>query len=316
MSTLSAIDVSMYQEAIDWGAVAASGIALAIAKATEGNGYTDPWWAVNQSALLAPGPLVGGSYHFARPDLGNAPQAEADWYLGRHDPRVFDPEVPWVFALDFEVAGGNDAWVRGFLDYLRGHIGYECWFYSSPSKITERGITPNSSPLWIAYYVPDPNQATPPSMGWPAVTMWQWGGTPVPGIAGSVDANIFYGDRQTLLTLAGKVGTPIPPVSPDAVPWRYRQMADAFTTRPDGTEDRFTVQPDGSGRHIATTANGTSLDVLPGVWSEFYYARWDAGIRHLTARGLGLPDGFVYEIYYSVDDGRWHGPARVAPAVG
>jgi GH25 family lysozyme M1 (1,4-beta-N-acetylmuramidase) len=214
MTTLKGIDVSTWQGTIDWGAVASSDNAFAIAKATEGNGYTDPQWGNNQAALLAPGPLVGGSYHFCRPDLGNTPEAEAQWYLGRHDVRVFEPTTPWIFALDFEVAGGNDAWVRGFLGYVRGHVGYECWFYSSPSKIQERGVTPNSSPLWIAYYVPDPNQATPPNMGWPAVTNWQWGGAPVPGIAGSVDANIFYGDQQTLLLLAGAGGHAPEPSGP------------------------------------------------------------------------------------------------------
>jgi GH25 family lysozyme M1 (1,4-beta-N-acetylmuramidase) len=307
--SVDGIDVSNYQGAIDWNAVAGSGIGFAIAMASEGNGFTDPWWPPNQAALLAPGPLVGGSYHFARPDLGNSPQAEADWYLSRHDPRCFDPSVPWIFSLDFEVQAGGNAWVQAWLQTVAARIGYNPWFYSNCGLIRQYGIQPANWPLWIAQYDAGP----PNACGWPAVTAWQWGTRTIPGIAGNVDADSFLGDRQTLLVLAGsgRITPPQPPHT-DPVPWRYRQMSDAVTTRPDGTEDRFTVQPDGSGRHIATTSTGTALDVLPGVWSQFYRAWWDSGITVLRARGLGLSDGKVYEISYSVAEAKWVGPQLVA----
>jgi GH25 family lysozyme M1 (1,4-beta-N-acetylmuramidase) len=68
--SLEGLDVSQWQDVINWNAVSNTDVKFAIAKASEGAGFTDPQWGNNQSALLAPGPIVGGSYHFARPDLG------------------------------------------------------------------------------------------------------------------------------------------------------------------------------------------------------------------------------------------------------
>ena len=207
---LDGIDVSVWQGNVNWSAVAASGIAFAIAKSSEGTGFTDPRWAQNQAGLLAPGPLVGGSYHFSRADLGNSPQAEADWYLSRHDAQVFAPGTPWIFSLDAEAAGHSASWCYQFLDRVSSRVGYSSWFYSYTSWISARGVQAFNRPLWIA--APSAGRGSPPAMGWPAVTAHQYGVRGVPGIGGEVDANDFLGDRTALLKLAG-IGSSQPPAA-------------------------------------------------------------------------------------------------------
>jgi len=216
--TLELRDFSVYQGSPDWNAVANSGLAGAIAKATEGVGFTDSQWGRKQAALLAPGPLVGGSYHFLRPDLGNDPVAEADWYLSQHDLRCFDPAIPWIFALDAEPpSGGSDGGCQAFMARVWARTGYPCWFYSYSAWIQSRGISAFGNPLWLAW--PDGNGPNPPLLGWPVITMQQYGVASVPGVSGQVDANRFFGDRTALLALAGAAGrTPGTPVVLQAPP--------------------------------------------------------------------------------------------------
>lgn len=59
------IDVSHHNGVIDWGAVARAGIALAMIKATEGAGFTDPRFLDNRKGALDAGLMVI-PYHFLR----------------------------------------------------------------------------------------------------------------------------------------------------------------------------------------------------------------------------------------------------------
>lgn len=195
--TLQGIDVSVWQGQFPWNEAVNAGISLGIAKSSEGNGYTDPQWGWNMSQLLAPGPIVGGSYHFARPDLGNTAPAEANWYIGRHSSACFDPQVPWIFSLDAESNGGSAEWCYSFLDTVSNRIGYSSWFYSYANWIQSRGVQAYNRPLWLAW----PNVSAPPTLGWPVITMQQYGTRAFS--VGQVDANEFFGDQATLYKLGG-----------------------------------------------------------------------------------------------------------------
>src|ERR1035437_6070836 len=74
------IDVSHWQgTGINWASVKTSGVTFAWAKASEGTGYTDNTFAVNEANAKAAGVLIG-AYHFARYDLNlgtNGADAEA-----------------------------------------------------------------------------------------------------------------------------------------------------------------------------------------------------------------------------------------------
>ncbi len=209
---LELIDVSVWNAVQSWDAVAGTGLAGVIAKTSEGVGFRDPSWVANQAALLAPGPLIGGSYHFLRPDLGNNPVDEADWYLSCHDGKVFEPTTPWIFALDAESAGGSSAGCQAFMDRISQQVGYSAWFYSFSSWIADRGISAANRPLWLAW--PDSNGPNPPSFSWPAISQQQYGASGVAGVIGNVDRNRFFGDRDQLLLLAGFGVTPPKPALP------------------------------------------------------------------------------------------------------
>jgi GH25 family lysozyme M1 (1,4-beta-N-acetylmuramidase) len=215
LAGLEGVDISVWQRQFPWDEAIAQGIRWAIAKASEGDGGTDGRWPENLAALLAPGPILPGSYHFSRQDLGNSAVAEATWYLTRHPAVCFTAAQPWIFAHDAESAGGSAAWCYGFLDTVSSRIGYSCWFYSFASWIATRGVAATNRPLWIAW----PNPGDPPNEGWPAITAVQYGSRPFS--IGAVDADRFLGDLPTLLILAGSGGAapaPVPAPPPPAPP--------------------------------------------------------------------------------------------------
>lgn len=89
------IDVSHHNGAIDWPAVAASGIALAFVKATQGDRFADPAFARNRRAAAAAGILVV-PYHYLD---GAAADAQAAHFLA-----VTDLAAGAAAMLDWESA--------------------------------------------------------------------------------------------------------------------------------------------------------------------------------------------------------------------
>ena len=69
------VDVSSYQGEIDWDVLSSEGIQFAFIKATEGSGFTDPYFAVNY-AQAQKTDLRIGAYHFFSYDSPGRIQAE------------------------------------------------------------------------------------------------------------------------------------------------------------------------------------------------------------------------------------------------
>jgi GH25 family lysozyme M1 (1,4-beta-N-acetylmuramidase) len=175
------------------------GFTFGLAKASEGNGYADPTYGRHLTAIKAHG-LVPGAYHFARPDLGNSPEAEADWFL-----RVVGDPRGLLLALDLEVGSGSlGGWRDRFCDRVQGRVGRPCWWYSYSNFVNTRGLNTAGAdyPFWLAW--PDANGALP-RFSFGGVSMQQYGLTGVPGISGDVDANRFFGslDQLRRLTVGG-----------------------------------------------------------------------------------------------------------------
>src|SRR5947209_15501599 len=59
-------DISGYQPSINWTTVKNAGVTFAWAKATEGTGYTNPYFTAQESGAKGVGIYIG-AYHFARP---------------------------------------------------------------------------------------------------------------------------------------------------------------------------------------------------------------------------------------------------------
>ena len=238
------IDVSHWNETIDWVQVAASGITFAFAKASEGRRYVDPMYATNKVGAAANG-IVFGAYHFARPDDTRRDAIrEADHFVETADlaPGNLIP------VLDVERTGGLGPrrvtrWILAWLGRVTERLGVRPMVYTSPNgwaartgdttAVADAGYTV----LWVAHWgvaaptVPAENWG---GYGW---RFWQYtDGGAVPGIDGEVDRDWFLGDSFAGLTI------PSPDVTPPT----------ASITPPQGPDGAFTIAFDEIVRDVTT----------------------------------------------------------------
>lgn len=220
MPPLNGIDVSNHQGAVAWGAVAASGVAFAIAKCSgdEGGGadrFADPFFAANWRGMAGAG-LVRGAYHYARPSVA-APEASAAFFverigavggLGPGDLVALDLEDPAV-PVGVALVGWTAAW----LDLVERALAVAPLLYTGAYYLREHGFVVGDRarhalgryPLWLASYQDTPPPAPP---GWPRATIWQTSASgAVPGVAGPCDTDRFVGTADELRAL-GSAGAP------------------------------------------------------------------------------------------------------------
>jgi lysozyme len=202
MSTI--LDVSNANGAISYP-TAKKHVAGVIAKATEGRTYTDLYFSRNRRLAGAAG-LPFGAYHFARPDHNGA-RDEA-----QHFASVVKAVGPTDIkpVLDFEQrsnlpAADQEAWIRDFMDEIKGLLGLYPMFYSYTYFIRTLGLkTTVGNGLWLADYGSNdgkPHPVTAPSP-WLHVALHQYTsrGT-CPGVSGYVDLSI--GNLSAILNPAG-----------------------------------------------------------------------------------------------------------------
>lgn len=200
------IDVSNWQQAVDWNAVAGHGVQFGIVKSSEGTYYTDPWFTRNWHGMGAAG-LCRGAYHFAQPDLA-PPELEAAYWMARiNDAGGLLPGD--LLALDVEAGTGDvSAWVKTCLRTVEASVGFKPLLYSGLWFMQPCGLTHDAEladyGLWLASYGPEP-PTSPPS--WPFWAIWQYTceGT-VPGVPGPCDCNWFNGDSVEQLQRYGLPG--------------------------------------------------------------------------------------------------------------
>lgn len=209
---LKGLDVSAYQGDINFDLLKPV-VDFIIIKATEGNGFLDHKYLRNQTEARRVGiPL--GYYHFARPDLGNTPEAEAEWFCKEKSPddQIRDGEF---LCLDFEVHY-HDAvnWCLKFLDHLAKQYepAIRALLYLNISQTKAFDWTPvinGGYGLWLAQYDYDPN-APVVKNPWPVTAFKQYSNRgKFPGINGNVDADVFYGDLKALAAYGQQPGVPI-----------------------------------------------------------------------------------------------------------
>ncbi|WP_407075455.1 glycoside hydrolase family 25 protein [Saccharopolyspora gloriosae] len=162
MASIPGIDVARYQGEPDWAAVRGAGFAFSYIKATEGVGYVSPTLDSQLNGARAAG-LVTGLYHFARPDT-NSPQAEAADFAGQLARTNSSGAGNLPPCLDMETEAADlGAWIKGFVDALRGHTGRnEVVVYASSSWFSDKLATDSwVDPgvfLWVAHYGQPPGQ--------------------------------------------------------------------------------------------------------------------------------------------------------------
>ncbi len=188
------LDVSHYQEVIDWDAVMMQDIDFVFIKATEGQSMKDHRFKRNWK-VLGEKNVRRGAYHFFRPTISAAAQAEnyiefVPLCVGDLAP-VLDVEVldktnpktlrkgmkTWLNKVEaaYHIRPIIYTNLNFYEDYLKGHL--------------------DDYPLWIARY-----NNRPPSLSdqqkW---HFWQYGNRgQLLGIEGHVDFNVFYGDSTDL----------------------------------------------------------------------------------------------------------------------
>ena len=213
---LRGIDISKWQ-AVGAGDQAAD---FAIIKATEGCGYTDPSCDAHYQRAKSQGKLLG-VYHFARPDLGNSAEAEADWFVDQIQGYIGEA----ILVLDWEVQQWRTDWAKAFLDRVYAKTGVKPLIYMSASQCNAydwRAVAEGDYGLWIAgypakYNVPNPPEPAEGEMPfatgvWGFWAIWQYSSS-----AGRLDRNVANMTREVWMAYASKNGE-APKPAPAYVP--------------------------------------------------------------------------------------------------
>jgi GH25 family lysozyme M1 (1,4-beta-N-acetylmuramidase) len=185
---LNGIDVSSHDQAnrarIDWVARKASGDDFAFVKATEGTGYSNPYYSGDYNGAKNAG-LPTGAYAFARPDLGN-PVGQANYFVdhiqwaddGRTLPPFLDLEWPYS-SLNLPSCyglgtGAMVSWISSFLGQVNTRIGRTPMIYTN---VNWWNACTGSSTAFADYPLDISScDASPPSVpGWGTNwTFWQY----------------------------------------------------------------------------------------------------------------------------------------------
>ena len=203
------IDVSHWQGDIKWRTVGDAGYSFAFVKSTEGVGWTDSMFLENMNSGPDSG-VTRGVYHFARPDLGNTGQEEAEYFLSVAGDYLKSGYLRPV--LDLEVRGSLDqaalsAWVLEWMQTVENHSGVAPLLYTNLFYINNyltNAVTDYE--LWIAYWTTGCDQTVtdtiPPTGKWDDWAFWQYCVGPegtVPGITTPIDLDIFNGNEAGLI---------------------------------------------------------------------------------------------------------------------
>jgi lysozyme len=194
--TTRGVDVSYYQETIDWPRVRRAGIQFAFIRLSDGAQLRDTKFATNWAEARRAG-LVRGAYQFFRPD--QSVNAQADLMIAAMSGRE-STDLPPV--IDIEVDGGLDAATvaeraQAWIDRVRQRLGVEPIVYTGSDLWRNGGAEKlGPQPLWIAHYTPACPTLPQPWTRW---TFWQHTDRgAVPGIEGAVDLDLFAGELREL----------------------------------------------------------------------------------------------------------------------
>lgn len=198
---LKGIDISSYQAGIE---NFKDDVDFVICKATEGVGYVDKYCDNLYQRAKRDGKLLG-VYHFARPDLGNAADAEAKWFIDNIKGYLNEA----ILILDWESGDlSNTSYAKKFLDTVYSLTGVKPLLYASSSVINRYNFTDivNSNyGLWVAQYGVNNGIANekPVVKNWNFYALWQYTSRGrIQGYKQDIDMNYFYGDKEAWLKYA------------------------------------------------------------------------------------------------------------------
>jgi GH25 family lysozyme M1 (1,4-beta-N-acetylmuramidase) len=210
-ATSRGIDVSSYQGAQDWAALARGGLTFAFVKASEGEHTRADRYRMHMDGILSVASLLPGAYHYAHPNQDA--HAEADNYVGavRADAERVRGFTHW---LDLErAADGSNyagrtsaqirAWAEAWIErvqaaFPRQRVGV----YTSAADIAAGRCPRNAAALWYPAYPAGPltftqaEQRSRPAPSGMKPLIWQFASSPT-------DRSIAYMTPAALAAWAG-----------------------------------------------------------------------------------------------------------------
>ncbi|WP_294409270.1 GH25 family lysozyme [uncultured Ruminococcus sp.] len=203
--TFKGIDVSQYQQGVDFKKVKASGVDFVIIRAGFGKyaNQKDPCFESHYKAAKAAG-LKVGAYWYSYAATVEEAKAEAQTCINAIKGKTF--EYPIYFDLEerSQFVKGRafcDSLVKTFCNALES-AGYWAGLYISRSPLQQYISTDVAKryALWVAEYGSRCNYGG-------TYGMWQYSSTgKVNGISGNVDMDICYVDYPTLIKAKGLNG--------------------------------------------------------------------------------------------------------------
>ncbi len=199
--TIRGIDVSHYQERIDWQRLRKTNmgtdpVTFVIIKATEGSDLKDKYFDNNFKQARANG-LIRGAYHFLSPYASAADQAR----FFTSNVCLVPGDLPPVLDIEDEnkwlASGRNKEEIQRmaleWLDVVEQHYGVKPIIYSSYRFRRDilSDVRFDAYPFWMAhYYVSQPSA----DIKW---SFWQHTDCgKLDGIRGNVDCNVFNGTND------------------------------------------------------------------------------------------------------------------------
>ncbi|MFL6136904.1 MAG: lysozyme [Frankiaceae bacterium] len=195
VSGVLGMDVSSYQGNVNWAGAWNNGARWAFVKATEGTGYTNPYFAQQYNGSYNIG-MIRGAYHFALPDRSSG-ATQADYFVNHGGGWSADGKtLPGALDIEYNPYGSTcyglsqasmRSWIASFVNEYHARTGRYAVIYTTTDWWTTctgnySGFAAND-PLWIARYAS--TAGTLPA-GWPYYSFWQY-----------ASSGVFPGDQDT-----------------------------------------------------------------------------------------------------------------------
>lgn len=186
------IDISQWQGEIDFKKVKEAGYSIVYIKSGEGSDSTDPFFEKNYQKAYNEN-LKIGFYHCATARSTNQSKHQARFFASLTSNKKYDCPL----AINFEDFWGltrhemNRIGIA-FIDALQELTNSEPIVYSGYSNTSHFSVPITFYPLWISDY-----SKTPPTdlNNWSSYIGWQYTNKgSIPGIAPSVNVNLFYSE--------------------------------------------------------------------------------------------------------------------------